>query len=132
MRRAEGGSTITQQLARNLFLTHERTMSRKLKEIALAVEIERSYSKNQILEMYFNQIYFGEGAYGVEAAAKTYFAKPVQELTLSECALLAGLPANPASTRRAGVPPPPRRAARRCCATCCRPERSRRSSSTTR
>ena len=95
MRRAEGGSTITQQLARNLFLTHERTMSRKLKEIALAVEIERSYSKNQILEMYFNQIYFGEGAYGVEAAAKTYFAKPVQELTLSECALLAGLPANP-------------------------------------
>jgi penicillin-binding protein 1A len=97
MRRAEGGSTITQQLARNLFLTHERTVTRKLKEIALAVEIERTYSKNQILEMYFNQIYFGEGAYGVEAAAKTYFAKPVQELSLSECALLAGLPANPGS-----------------------------------
>jgi penicillin-binding protein 1A len=96
MRRAEGGSTITQQLARNLFLTHERTVSRKLKEIALAMEIERNYSKNQILEMYFNQIYFGEGAYGVDAAAKTYFNKPVQELTLSECALLAGLPANPA------------------------------------
>ena len=95
MRRAEGGSTITQQLARNLFLTHERTISRKLKEIALAIEIERNYSKDQILEMYFNQIYFGEGAYGVEAAAKTFFGKPVEELTLSECALLAGMPANP-------------------------------------
>jgi penicillin-binding protein 1A len=95
MRRAEGGSTITQQLARNLFLTHERTLSRKAKEIALAIEIERNYSKEQILELYFNQIYFGEGAYGVEAAAKTYFGKPVRELTLPECALLAGLPANP-------------------------------------
>ena len=95
MRRAEGGSTITQQLARNLFLTHERTLSRKLKEIALAIEIERTYSKNQILELYFNQIYFGEGAYGVEAAAKTYFGKPLDELTLPECALVAGLPANP-------------------------------------
>jgi penicillin-binding protein 1A len=95
MRRAEGGSTITQQLARNLFLTHERTVTRKLKEIALAMEIERNYSKQQILEMYFNQIYFGDGAYGVDAAAKTYFNKPVQELTLAECALLAGLPASP-------------------------------------
>ena len=95
MRRAEGGSTITQQLARNLFLTHERTLSRKAKEIALAIEIERNYSKEQILELYFNQIYFGEGAYGVEAGAKTYFGKPVRELTLPECALLAGLPANP-------------------------------------
>src|SRR6185369_15158415 len=94
--RAEGGSTITQQLARNLFLTQERTVTRKVKEIALAMEIERNYSKNQILEMYFNQIYFGEGAYGVDAAAKTYFNKPVQELSLPECALLAGLPANPA------------------------------------
>ncbi len=95
MRRAEGGSTITQQLARNLFLTHERTIIRKLKEIALAIRIERAYSKDQILQMYFNEIYFGEGAYGVESAAKTYFAKPAQELTLPECALLAGLPANP-------------------------------------
>ena len=95
MRRAEGGSTITQQLARNLFLTHERTLSRKAKEIALAIEIERNYSKEQILELYFNQIYFGEGAYGVESAAKTYFGKSVRELTLPECALLAGLPANP-------------------------------------
>jgi penicillin-binding protein 1A len=95
LRRAQGGSTITQQLARNVFLSHERTFDRKLKEIALAIEIERNYSKDQILEMYFNQIYYGEGAYGVEAAAKTYFNKPVQSLTLSECALLAGLPANP-------------------------------------
>jgi penicillin-binding protein 1A len=95
LRRAQGGSTITQQLARNLFLTHERTFTRKLKEIGLAIEIERNYSKDQILEMYFNQIYFGEGAYGVEAAAKTYFNKPVRSLTLPQCALLAGLPANP-------------------------------------
>jgi penicillin-binding protein 1A len=95
MRRTQGGSTITQQLARNLFLTHERTFTRKFKEIALAIEIERNYSKDQILEMYFNQIYFGEGAYGVEAAAKTYFGKPLTELTLPECALLAGIPANP-------------------------------------
>lgn len=95
MRRTQGGSTITQQLARNLFLTHERTFTRKLKEVALAVELERSYSKDQILELYFNQIYFGDGAYGVEAAAKTFFGKPLQELTLPECALLAGIPANP-------------------------------------
>ncbi len=95
MRRAQGGSTITQQLARNLFLTHERTFGRKLKEAVLAVEIERAYTKDQILEMYFNQIYFGEGAYGVEAAAKTYFNRPLRDLGLSECALLAGIPANP-------------------------------------
>ena len=91
----QGGSTITQQLARNLFLTHERTLTRKLKEVALAIELERDYSKDQILEMYFNQIYFGEGAYGVDAAAHTYFGKPLQQLTLPECALLAGIPANP-------------------------------------
>jgi penicillin-binding protein 1A len=95
MRRTQGGSTITQQLARNLFLTHERSFTRKLKEVALAIELERNYSKDQILEMYFNQIYFGEGAYGVEAAAKTYFGKPLRELTLPECALISGIPANP-------------------------------------
>lgn len=94
-RRAQGGSTITQQLARNLFLTHERTFTRKLKEVALAIELERNYSKEQILEMYFNQIYFGEGAYGVEAAAKTFFGRPLSDLSLAECALLAGIPANP-------------------------------------
>ncbi|HYQ89149.1 MAG TPA: PBP1A family penicillin-binding protein [Candidatus Binatia bacterium] len=91
----QGGSTITQQLARNLFLTHEKTMTRKLKEIVLAIRIEQTYTKDEILEMYFNQIYFGEGAYGVDAAAKVYFGKRVQELTLPECALLAGLPRNP-------------------------------------
>ncbi|NOT33634.1 MAG: PBP1A family penicillin-binding protein [Candidatus Eisenbacteria bacterium] len=95
MRRAQGGSTITQLLARNLFLSHERTFSRKIKEAALAIEIERTYSKDQILEMYFNQIYFGEGAYGVEAGAKTLFNKPLRELNLQESALLAGIPANP-------------------------------------
>src|SRR5262245_19504480 len=95
MRRAQGGSTITQQLARNLLGTHERTFSRKLRETVLAIEIERNFTKDQILETYFNQIYFGEGAYGVESASKTYFDKSLRELTLAECALLAGTPANP-------------------------------------
>ena len=94
-RTSEGGSTITQQLARNLLGSYERTLTRKLKETALAIDIERNYSKDQILEMYFNQIYFGEGAYGVEAAAKTYFGKTLGELSLSEIALLTGIPANP-------------------------------------
>ncbi|HET7225783.1 MAG TPA: PBP1A family penicillin-binding protein [Candidatus Eisenbacteria bacterium] len=91
----QGGSTITMQLARNLFHRFDRTMSRKLKEIALAIEIERHYTKDQILEMYFNQIYFGEGAYGVQSAAHTFFGKDVQSLTLPECALIAGVVANP-------------------------------------
>jgi penicillin-binding protein 1A len=95
MRRAQGGSTITQQLARNLFNMYEKSFTRKAKELVLAIDLERTYSKDQILEMYFNQIYFGEGAYGVEAAAKTYYGKPLGELTLPECALLAGIPANP-------------------------------------
>ena len=95
MRRAQGGSTITQQLARNVLGTYERTWSRKLRETVFAIEIERNYTKDQILELYFNQIYFGEGAYGVETASKTYYGKPLRELNLSECALLAGVPANP-------------------------------------
>jgi penicillin-binding protein 1A len=95
MKRSQGGSTITQQLARNILGTHERTWTRKLKETVLAIELERNYTKDQILEMYFNQIYFGEGAYGVEAAAKTYYNKPLRQLSLAECALLAGIPANP-------------------------------------
>src|SRR5205814_4896342 len=70
---AEGGGTITQQLARNRFLTHEKTLSRKLKETMLALQIERRYTKNEILEMYENQIYFGDGAYGVQAASRTFF-----------------------------------------------------------
>jgi penicillin-binding protein 1A len=91
----QGGSTITQQLARNLFLTHEKTFTRKIKEAILAIRIEQTYTKDEILEMYFNQVYFGEGAYGLDAATKVYFGKPVQQLTLPECALLAGLPRNP-------------------------------------
>ncbi|HEU4339197.1 MAG TPA: PBP1A family penicillin-binding protein [Planctomycetota bacterium] len=91
----QGGSTITQQLARNLFLTHERTITRKIKEAVLAVRIEQTYTKDEILEMYLNQIYFGEGAYGLDAASKVFFGKPVGDLTLPESALLAGLPRNP-------------------------------------
>ncbi|MCX8094074.1 MAG: PBP1A family penicillin-binding protein [Candidatus Goldbacteria bacterium] len=91
----EGGSTITQQLARNLFLTREKTLSRKIKEIILSLQIEKYYTKQEILELYCNQIYFGHGAYGVEAAARTYFGKNVTELTLPECALLAALPQAP-------------------------------------
>lgn len=91
----QGASTITQQLARNLFLTHEKTFTRKIKEMVLAIRIEQTYTKDEILEMYFNQIYFGEGAYGIDAASKVFFAKPVEEMTLPECALLAGLPRNP-------------------------------------
>jgi penicillin-binding protein 1A len=91
----EGGSTITQQLAKSLFLSPERTLSRKFKEIQLAQEIERRYSKDKILEMYLNTIYFGAGAYGIEAAARTYFGKSVGQLTLAEAALLGGLPKAP-------------------------------------
>ncbi|GIX47699.1 MAG: penicillin-binding protein 1A [Candidatus Tectimicrobiota bacterium] len=91
----EGASTITQQLARTLFLTRERTLKRKLREVILALRIERRFSKDQILEMYLNQIFYGHNAYGVEAAAQTYFGKSVSELTLSEAALIAGLPRAP-------------------------------------
>ncbi|MGC9366757.1 MAG: penicillin-binding protein 1A [bacterium] len=87
-----GASTITQQLARNRFLTFDKTMQRKLKEFFLAREIERNFSKDEILEMYLNEIYFGSGAYGVKAAARRYFGKSVSELNLSECALIAGIP----------------------------------------
>lgn len=91
----EGGSTITQQLAKNMFLTQERTFTRKLKEVVLALIIEQKFSKQEILQAYLNQVYFGEGAYGVEAAAQVYFGKHANELTLGESALLAGLPRGP-------------------------------------
>ncbi len=91
----QGASTITQQLARNLFLTRERTLARKIREALLSFQIERNFSKKQILEMYMNQIYFGEGAYGVESAARTYFGKHAENLTLPESAMLAGLPKAP-------------------------------------
>lgn len=95
-RKAQGGSTITQQLARNLFLTHEKVITRKIREVLLAIEIEKRYTKDEILEMYLNQIYFGHGAYGVEAAARLYFGKPARDLSLGESALLAAIPKNPA------------------------------------
>ncbi|HEX9900383.1 MAG TPA: transglycosylase domain-containing protein, partial [Candidatus Methylomirabilis sp.] len=94
-RKSQGGSTITQQLARVLFLTPEKSFTRKVKEALLAVEIEKHYSKDRILELYFNQVYFGHGAYGVEAAAQTYFKKSVEQLTLAEAAMVAGLPSAP-------------------------------------
>lgn len=92
---SEGGSTITQQLAKNAYLTQEQTIKRKIQEVFLALQLERQYAKNEILELYLNQIYFGQGAYGVQAAAQTYFGKNVEDLSLSECAMLAGIPKSP-------------------------------------
>jgi penicillin-binding protein 1A len=94
-RYVEGASTITQQLAKVLFLSPDKTLRRKLKEAVLAIQIERRYSKNEILGLYLNQIYLGEGCYGVEAAARTYFGKSVSDLSISECAMLAALPKAP-------------------------------------
>jgi penicillin-binding protein 1A len=91
----EGGSTLTQQLAKVLFLSPDRTFTRKIKEMALALRIEQRYTKREILSLYLNQIYFGNGAYGAEAAARIYFSKPAKDLNLAECALLAGLPRSP-------------------------------------
>jgi 1A family penicillin-binding protein len=95
-RLAEGGSTITQQLARSIFLTQEKTFSRKIQEALLAIQLERKFTKEEILEKYLNTIYFGHSAYGVEAAAKTYFGKSADELSLAEAAMLAGIPRGPA------------------------------------
>ncbi|MBI5465422.1 transglycosylase domain-containing protein [Candidatus Gottesmanbacteria bacterium] len=94
-RRLQGGSTITQQLVRSALLTPELTLTRKVKEIILSFWAERIYNKNQILEMYFNQVPYGGTAWGIEAAAQTYFGKSVKDLTLAESAFLAGLPASP-------------------------------------
>jgi len=91
----EGGSTLTQQLAKVLFLAPERSYTRKLKEMALALKIEQQYTKREILTMYLNQVYFGSGAYGIEAAARIYFGKSAKDLNVAECALLAGLPRSP-------------------------------------
>jgi penicillin-binding protein 1A len=87
----EGGSTLTQQLAKNMFLTPERSLKRKVQEVVLAVWLESRYSKDEILEMYLNRVYFGAGAYGVQAAAQRYFSRDASELTLSQAAMLAGL-----------------------------------------
>lgn len=92
---SQGGSTLTQQLAKNLFLTQERTMQRKLQEAELAIWLERKHSKNEILELYLNRVYFGSGAYGVEAAAQKYFGKSARNVTIPEAAMLAGLVKSP-------------------------------------
>jgi penicillin-binding protein 1A len=94
-RKSEGASTLTQQLARALFLTPEKTYTRKIKEILLSLQIERYYTKQQIMEMYCNQIFLGGGAYGFEAASQYYFSRSLKDLKLEECALLAGLPQAP-------------------------------------
>ena len=88
---AQGGSTLTQQLAKNLFLTPERSASRKIQEAILALWLEHKYAKDEILELYLNRVYFGAGAYGVEAAAQRYFGKPAKNVTLAEAAMLGGL-----------------------------------------
>jgi len=94
-RTVQGGSTITQQVVKKIFLTDERSIERKIKEAILAKRLERAYSKEKILNLYLNHIYLGEGAYGVEVAAQTYFRKPVEELHVKEAALLAGLTNRP-------------------------------------
>lgn len=92
-----GASTITQQLAKNLFLSGERTYGRKIKEVAYAFELESKYTKDEILEMYLNVIYYGSGAYGIQNASKEYFNKNVMDLSLGQAAMLAGLPQAPSA-----------------------------------
>src|SRR3984893_9716664 len=92
---SQGGSTLTQQLAKNLFLTQERTLQRKLQEAELALWLERKHSKAEILELYLNRVYFGSGAYGVEAASQRYFGKSAKNVTIAEAAMLAGLVKSP-------------------------------------
>ncbi|MDR1196042.1 MAG: transglycosylase domain-containing protein [Endomicrobium sp.] len=91
----EGGSTITQQLAKTIFLTPEKTLKRKIKELLLTIQLEKDYSKDEILQFYINQIYFGSGANGAQSAAKVYFNKNVEDLNLAECATLAAIPKSP-------------------------------------
>ena len=103
-RKAEGASTITQQLARTGFLTRDKTLRRKLKEAILAQRLEKMYSKDEILELYLNKVYFGDGLYGAEAAAQGYFGKPASNLTLAEGALIAGLVKAPSATNPTANP----------------------------
>lgn len=91
----EGGSTITQQLARNIYLTQKKTLERKAQEILLAILLERNFEKDKILELYMNRVYYGSGAFGVQAASRVYFGKDVDKLSLAECALIAGMPQRP-------------------------------------
>ena len=114
-KRLEGASTITQQVAKNFLLTSEVSLKRKIKEAILAFRIERAYSKERIMELYLNQIYLGEGTYGVAAASLEYFDKAVSELTYEEAALLAALPKAPSkynpykSIKRAKISTSPKR-----------------------
>lgn len=101
---AQGGSTITQQLIKNKYLSGEKTIQRKVKEGLLAMEYERKYTKNQILEMYFNEVFFGNGAWGIAQAAQLYFDKNPEELNEAECALLAGIPKAPSRYNPLGEP----------------------------
>ena len=94
-KRLEGASTITQQVAKNFLLNNEVSMKRKIKEAILAFRIERAYTKERILELYLNQIYLGEGTYGIAAASLEYFDKPIKELNYPDAALLAALPKAP-------------------------------------
>lgn len=103
-RKTQGGSTITMQLARNLYLTRDRTYVRKIKEIILALRLESKLTKEQILELYLNKIYLGQGAYGVGAAARIYYHKPLGELTLAQTAMIAGLPKAPSSSNPMASP----------------------------
>src|SRR6202165_5692280 len=102
--KVEGGSTLTQQLAKNLFLTREQTLKRKMNEWLLALQIERYYTKNQIMELYANHIFLGANAYGIEAGAETYFGKQAKDLTIGEAALLAGVPKAPSEYSPLGNP----------------------------
>ena len=95
MDRSQGASTLTQQLARNLYLSHAKTWSRKIKEALYTVQLEMKYSKTEIFQMYLNEIYYGHGAYGIEAASRMYFGKSSSDLTLAESAMLAGIPKGP-------------------------------------
>ncbi len=110
-RRDQGASTLTMQLSRLLFLTPEKTPERKIKEVILAFQIEKNFTKEEIFTLYCNQIYFGHGHYGVEAASRFFFGKPMKDLTLAEAALLAGVPQN--APRLSPVDHPDRALARR-------------------
>jgi penicillin-binding protein 2D len=103
-RLAEGGSTITQQLIKNKYLTGEKSLDRKVKEGFLALDFEKNYTKKQILEMYFNEIYYGNGAWGIAQAARLYFDKSPEELNEAECAVLAGVQKNPGRYNPLGKP----------------------------
>ena len=103
-KKAQGGSTITQQLARSLFLKPEKTIRRKLQEMLLALQIEKTFTKNEILEFYCNQVYMGHGRYGVEAASRHYFGKPASEMDLAQSALVAGIVQRPEAVQFGAAP----------------------------